>query len=340
MATATLQSRDEFRQLALERDHGFCVLCHKPAVDVHHIIDRKLWEDGGYYNGNAASLCSDCHLQAEQTVISCESLWSAIGDKILPPNLDSHEQIDHWGNPILPNNLRMRGELFDEECVQKALAAGGMLNTFTKYVKYPRTWHVPWSPGNAKGDKKHKSLEQFVGKRVVVSSKMDGENTTMYDDYIHARSVDSRNHESRNWVRRLHAQVGWQLPSDFRLCGENLFAKHSIHYHHLTSWFLVFNIWNENNTAISWDETVEYAGLLDLQTVEVLYDGIWDEEIIKSLWTPERNQDAMEGYVIRLAGPIRYRDWTMSTAKYVRHDHVQTDEHWMESAVVKNGIET
>jgi hypothetical protein len=298
-----------------------------------------LWENEGYYIDNGASLCAKCHLEAEQTVISCERLWEAIGsDKFLPPQYSKDDVIDHWGNPILPNGLRMRGELFFEESVQKVLSSGGVLNLFTKFVKYPRTWHLPWSPGNQKGDKKHKYTQQFEGKRVVVTAKMDGENTTMYRDHLHARSVDSRNHNSRNWIKGLQAKVGWQLPENWRICGENLFAKHSIHYHNLKSWFLVFNIWNDENVAVSWDETVEYCMVLDLPTVEVLYDGIWNEDKIQELWTTERNGDQMEGYVVRLAEPIHYRNWTMSTAKYVRHDHIQTDQHWMAEAIVRNEL--
>ena len=45
--------------------------------------------------------------------------------------------------------------------------------------KYPRTYHVPWSPGTTSDDRLLKSVDQFVGKRVVVTEKMDGENTTM-----------------------------------------------------------------------------------------------------------------------------------------------------------------
>jgi hypothetical protein len=36
---------------------------------------------------------------------------------------------------------------------------------------------------------------------------------------------------------------------------------------------LVFSIWNEQN-ALSWDETVEWAELLGLFTVPVLWRGI------------------------------------------------------------------
>jgi len=334
-------TRDEFREAVFARDGKRCVVCHEPAVDAHHVCDRSLFPDGGYETDNGVSLCAKHHLDAEQTVLSCDYLRKLAGitNLVLPPQCEG-ETIDHWGNPILPNGLRMRGELFDNEAVQKALTAGGVLGMFTKYVKYPRTFHVPWSPGNATGDKKHMSLPQFPGKRVVVTTKMDGEPTTCTNDYIHARSVDSRNHPSRNWVRQFHANFAYFIPEGYRVCGENLFAKHSCHYHHLKSLFLVFNVWDSTNTALSWDETVEWAALLGLNTVEVLYDGIWDEEKIKGLWTPERNGDPMEGYVVRVADKIKYAEWTQLTAKWVRPHHVQTDEHWTRQAIVKNEVET
>ena len=65
-------------------------------------------------------------------------------------------------------------------------------------VKYPRTAHLPWSPGATADDIYQGKLSSFEGKYVVVTEKMDGENTTLYRDYMHARSVDSRFHPSRN----------------------------------------------------------------------------------------------------------------------------------------------
>ena len=58
-------------------------------------------------------------------------------------------------------------------------------------VKYPRTFHLPYSPQRGEGDKVLPSDDIFRGKPVVVTEKMDGENTTLYADYLHARSIDS-----------------------------------------------------------------------------------------------------------------------------------------------------
>lgn len=64
-----LLSRDEFRNLVFIRDKYKCVICKDPAKDAHHIMDRKLFEDGGYFIDNGASLCGPCHIKAETNVI-------------------------------------------------------------------------------------------------------------------------------------------------------------------------------------------------------------------------------------------------------------------------------
>ncbi len=42
-------------------------------------------------------------------------------------------------------------------------------------IKYPRTFHLPWSPGLTKDDKRIENLDGFIGREVVVTEKMDGE---------------------------------------------------------------------------------------------------------------------------------------------------------------------
>lgn len=336
-----LLTRDEFRRQVFDRDGGRCVLCGAPGVDAHHIMERRLFDDGGYYRDNGATLCAACHLRAEMTVLSCAEIRRAAGTiaVVLPPHLYPDQEYDKWGNPILPNGQRLRGELFDDGSVQKVLAAGGVLWLFTNRMRYPRTWHLPWSPGATEDDRVLPSVNGFVGQEVVVTAKMDGEQTTMYTDYLHARSVDWSRHPSRSWVANLHAQIGWKIPPGWRVCGENLFARHSIHYHHLPAYFLVFSVWDERNVCLSWVDTVEWAALLDLLTVPVLYAGPWDEGRIRGLYQPTWQGDELEGYVVRLAGSFPYVRFRHAVAKYVRAGHAQTRPHWWHGqAVIRNGL--
>lgn len=204
-------------------------------------------------------------------------------------------------------------------------------------MKYPRTFHLPWSRSLTDDDKILQNTDHFIGKEVIVTEKCDGENTNMYNDHIHARSIDSKDHESRHWVKQLHAQIKTNIPDNWRLCGENLYALHSISYEELPSYFLLFSIWNEQNICLSWDETVEWANLLGLETVPVLYRGIYDEEKIKECYTKvSKLGGEQEGYVVRLSDSFRYEDFKFSVAKFVRKNHVQTDGFWMNKTVVPN----
>jgi hypothetical protein len=194
---------------------------------------------------------------------------------------------------------------------------------------------LPWSPGATSDDVRLVDVSHFEGLEVVVTEKLDGENTTMYRDYIHARSIDSRRHPSRDWVKGLHATIAHQIPAGWRLCGENVFAQHSVSYDNLESYFYVFSIWNEENLALSWDETVDWVELLGLVTPPVLYTGTWDELLIRRI---EVDATRVEGYVVRLASAFTHADFSQSIAKWVRRDHVQSEEHWIHSAVVPNRL--
>lgn len=206
-------------------------------------------------------------------------------------------------------------------------------------VKYPRTLHLPWSESVNSDDKVHKTTSQFEGRRVIVTEKMDGENTSMYSDHIHARSLDSKHHPSRNWVKGLWGSVRNNIPDGWRVCGENLYAKHSIHYKSLPSYFMAFSVWDDTNLCLDWDETLKWLSLMGLIHVPVLYDGIYDEALIKSLWKNRSNSgDESEGYVIRVADAIPYEDFSKFYGKFIRKNHVQTSEHWMNAALEPNGL--
>lgn len=340
-----LLTRDEFREAVFARDSHRCVWCDAPAVDAHHIVERRLWPDSGYYLDNGASVCGPCHLRAESTEISCDELRERCGIQrvVLPPHLyaDAEQPYDKWGNPILPNGQRLRGELFDDESVQKILAP--VLHLFTSRVKYPRTYHLPWSPGVTDDDRVMNDPDAAFGdRRIVVTEKVDGECTTMYRDYLHARSVDYAPHPSRDRVRALHASIAHDIPDGWRLCGENVYALHSIAYDKLPAYFLLFSIWNERNECLSWEDTDLWARLLGLHVVPRLWVGSWEQfkKIAPALSAEKTSQlgGNREGYVVRLADGFHYRAFRRSVAKYVRANHVQTHGGWAVRAVVPNKL--
>ena len=106
-------------------------------------------------------------------------------------------------------------------------------------------------------------------------------------------------------------------------------------YSNLPAYFLLFSVWN-GLQCLSWDDTVEWAGLLNLHTVPVLYRGIWDEQIIKDLKVDTATQ---EGYVVRIVESFKMRDFPKVVGKWVRPNHVTTNTHWKHQTVVPNGLE-
>ena len=99
--------------------------------------------------------------------------------------------------------------------------------------KYPRTYHLPFSVGATSDDKVLSTDKCFAGKRVVVTEKMDGENTTIYRDGFHARSIDSAHAPYHSMLLRDISAFQYMIPTGMRICGEYMYARHSIAYKNL-----------------------------------------------------------------------------------------------------------
>ena len=209
------------------------------------------------------------------------------------------------------------------------------------YAKYPRTWHLPDSPNRGTdGDHVHADHSTFTGREVVVTEKLDGENTTIYaDGHCHARSVSSGYHPTRTWVRALAGRVSHQLPAGWRISGENTFGRHSIAYDRLPSYFQLFAVYDDRDTCLSWDDTERWARDLGVDLVPVLLRGTFDRAAVLALlegpsaFGPER-----EGVVVRWAEAFPRDAHERATGKLVRRDHVKTDQHWMHGEVQPNGL--
>jgi len=144
------------------------------------------------------------------------------------------------------------------------------------YYKYPRTFHFSHSENLQNDDRYFRGIKFLEGQEVIASLKLDGEGCHWYNDYIHARSISKSDHPSRHWVKQLHASVKYDIPDGWRICGENVYALHSIYYTNLPTYFFVFGIYNEKNECLKWDEICEYCDILNLYTVPVFYRGIFD----------------------------------------------------------------
>jgi len=205
-------------------------------------------------------------------------------------------------------------------------------------TKYPRTFHLPYSLTITEDDKRLPSDDQFKGTMVVMLEKMDGENSSVYPNgIIHSRSIDGQSMPWQSWLRKNVAQWAHNIPENWRVCGENLYAKHSIEYlfDKQSQYFQVFSIWDQD-ICLPWAETEEWCQLLDIEHVPVIYSGIYkDQDAILKIFNEyqkEKNSQGqeVEGFVVRNIDKFRLEDFSSNVAKYVRANHVQTDEHWTE----------
>jgi len=205
----------------------------------------------------------------------------------------------------------------------------------TRY-KYPRTWHMPFSPGKSNDDKVVSSLNSFNNKKIVITEKLDGENTTIYNDYIHARSIDFNYYPSRSFAKRFAASIGHLLKDNERIVCENMYAEHSIHYSNLQHYLYMISLW-EDETCLDWQKTRARAKELNMPTVPVLFTGLYDYNLLIEIINNIMNRD-IEGIVMRSYDSFNYEDFNLNVVKWVRKNHVQTDEHWLNKTVIKNDL--
>jgi hypothetical protein len=208
--------------------------------------------------------------------------------------------------------------------------------------KYPRTMHLPFSPGTTSDDRiaKARDVSSIVsGAPVVMTEKLDGENTC-----LNVRGVFARSHgaPTRNpwasYLWDLHARIRGGLKT-LELFGESLYAVHSIKYGGIKDYFFLFAV-RDGDTWLPWDEVEEYAGLIGVPTVPVLHRGNIRPDALETMVkaqvalpsrlsaAPPLPPSPTEGVVIRLADAIPDDAFGRSVFKWVRKGHVQTTQHW------------
>lgn len=245
MATS---ARGAFRTGVFARDGGRCVVCATAAVDAHHLLERRLWPDGGYRIDNGVALCAADHLAAERTVHSAAKLRELAGiERIaLPPQCDPALAWDKWGNPYLPGTAtRCRGELFLEEPVQLALRAGGGMASFAP-------WALPvWRPTLAEA-----AIEGVIsGPRVAYGVPEGCEQIAVHSDAMTLR-VPSGGLGALivEPARGGAAALAAALPPEWRIegwvdAGGQIFAE---------------SIWDGHGESLSWESTLDWLALLEL----------------------------------------------------------------------------
>jgi hypothetical protein len=199
--------------------------------------------------------------------------------------------------------------------------------------KYPRTYHFPFSEGAVNDDRIQYDWERLLSHELVITEKLDGENTCIKTSGVYARSHGATNRNP--WAKPvwdIWERIGRTL-GDLHLFGENLYAIHSIQYERLDHHFFIFGI-RENDTWLSWEAVCEYAYILDLPVAPLVSSGVFSiQEMQTIIQQKQLHGSALggisEGVVARRAAAFPDADFPEAVLKYVRKNHVQTDEHWI-----------
>lgn len=207
------------------------------------------------------------------------------------------------------------------------------------YFKYPRTYHLSYSLSKTDDDKTLSSDEHFYQmESVVITEKMDGENTTIYPNgYCHARSIDSKHAEYHSWLLNEIQNWCYSIGENRRVCGEYLYAQHTIHYNDLKTYFYGFSLW-ERSKCLDWETTISEFNRLKIEPVPLLYMGKYSADKVKEIFKSVVVDNGGEGIVIRNAGEFYIDAFSENVAKCVRANHVQTDAHWTKQEIKINGL--
>lgn len=235
-------------------------------------------------------------------------------------------------HPLFPGRI-CRQRLAPKAILHCAIANRYVLITMKKYG---RTYHLPISPGATSDDKVMATLDGLMIGDLIITEKMDGENTTIHRGGSHARSPDSRYHPSRDWLKAFSAGIQPQLADGERVIGENLYARHSVGYDDLPSFFLGF-AWIVHDEVQSWDLTLARFEELGIVPVPTLYRGPYEAGLFEQT-AASLNRTRQEGFVVRTADAFPEADMSVRMGKYVRANHVQSETHWMQSELIPNRL--
>jgi hypothetical protein len=198
--------------------------------------------------------------------------------------------------------------------------------------KYSRTYHFPFSEGATNDDKIQMDWKGILSNEIVVTEKLDGENTCLKDIGVFARSHAAPT--INPWAKNMQ-EIWGRLKNDLgdlEIFGENLYGVHSIEYDRLEDYFFVFGI-RQGDYWLSWNDVEEYCTIFDLKTAPVVKIDFFEEKQILPFIQHEIKKGSAfggecEGFVFKTKKQFHVDDFSKNVLKYVRKNHVQTDEHW------------
>lgn len=248
-----------------------------------------------------------------------------------------------------------------------------------KLYKYPRTHHLQGSrlqPGDE--DLDAVPWSEVLGRYVVAEEKMDGANSGLSFDEHGRLWLQSRGHFLTGGGREKHFNLFKQwansvpeslLGTRYLMYGEWLYAKHTIFYDRLPSYFLEFDMLDrDRGEFLSTQRRRELLGTLPIHSAPVLFEGTltkpeqlldligpsqcksadWRERLeqtarkrkldVERIRRETDPSDAMEGLYIKVEEEGR----VVARYKYIRADFLtavfDSGTHWLRRPILPNAV--
>lgn len=257
-----------------------------------------------------------------------------------------------------------------------------------KLYKYPRTRHIEGSNEQIGDDLQKIPFSSLKNKNLVIEEKMDGSQSAISFSSNGDLLLQSRGHFLSGGYREKHFNLLKQLSYShvdqlskllfdrYIMYGEWLFAKHSIFYNSLTSYFMEFDVFDKvNNVFLSTSERKNFFSYFPeiknvFPSVLVLYEGkvssyedlvslvgdsyfcnkdSLNEDFYFSLLEnknvtleKEEKQTDLSGLMEGLYIKVEENGVVKERYKWVRKSFTQTvinsDSHWHSRPIIKNKI--
>lgn len=206
--------------------------------------------------------------------------------------------------------------------------------------KYPRTPHWPESLSKTSDDKTNQNPATFLNCEVVITEKLDGGNTCLWNREVYARATSSPSHDG--WMAMVRKYQGYKtgtIPVAQMLYGEDLYGVHSIEYDPMNRdetfrLFAARTVIGDIDRFDSWHHVCCLSKVLDIPTVPILFRGAFATVADITNWfmanigNPSTLGPSCEGFVMRKTNTFDTGDFANNVVKFVRPNHVQTDTHW------------
>ena len=206
--------------------------------------------------------------------------------------------------------------------------------TFTREERtmvYPKTPYFSFSSNFDNDDIVSKNLENFLGKQLVITEKIDGSNIKLewngrcYETFT--RGGNPTKGHFFSYLKRLIYTLP-PIEKNYSIFCEYVAFAHNIDYKEIPNILYIISVFDKSTQQfLSWDDTRNISNYLGLPTVPELFIGIINStDELKGICLSFQGKSEIspsaskEGVVVRLYNSFHIKDFPISVAKCVFPD--------------------